>query len=172
MSTHPMKRGQKRIAYLAYSLLTIATLICSTSATHNSRCPTTVSIAGKIIYLTVQTEWHCSRIFSRNHLPNTTTMLLPNLLPNKTHQHSNTSHFKHRILRKEVLLLKLGGKCSFNNGRHKDTLHINNVPSEILSYKPPQVCSFQKSSICANDRKLGIFYQIELYEESLFLNYT
>ncbi|VDP60973.1 unnamed protein product [Heligmosomoides polygyrus] len=54
MSTHPMKRGQERIAYLACSLLTIAlivaTLISSTSATRNSRCPTTVSIAGKIIY--------------------------------------------------------------------------------------------------------------------------
>uniref|UniRef100_A0A183GWN4 Secreted protein n=1 Tax=Heligmosomoides polygyrus TaxID=6339 RepID=A0A183GWN4_HELPZ len=40
--------------------------------------------------------------------------------------------------------------CSFYNDRHKDTLHIDNVPPEILSYKPPQ--------------KIGIFYQIKLYD--------
>ncbi|VDO27553.1 unnamed protein product [Haemonchus placei] len=41
---------------------------------------------------------------------------------------------------------------------------INTVPLDILGYKPTHVCSFQESPNCAEDRKLGILHQIELYD--------
>ncbi|EPB74949.1 Pao retrotransposon peptidase [Ancylostoma ceylanicum] len=59
--------------------------------------------------------------------------------------------------------------CSHYDGKLTTTSSLPNLPITISDYRPTQVCSFNPSSLCSSERRLGAFYQIQLYDDSLVI---
>ncbi|KAK6026791.1 hypothetical protein OSTOST_07223 [Ostertagia ostertagi] len=59
--------------------------------------------------------------------------------------------------------------CSYSRSDKTATSELKFIPKRLLNYHPKQVCSFQPSPKCASVKKLGIFNQIQLFDNSLLL---
>ncbi|KAK6765383.1 hypothetical protein RB195_025344 [Necator americanus] len=59
--------------------------------------------------------------------------------------------------------------CSAYNGRLAKNSTFKNTPFAIAHFIPHRVCSFTQAEHCSKERKIGAFYQIELYDSTLIL---
>ncbi|KAK6028305.1 Pao retrotransposon peptidase [Ostertagia ostertagi] len=59
--------------------------------------------------------------------------------------------------------------CSFTKNWRTSMSTTNSIPEHIQNYRPPYVCSFTKSSTCDSTKKIGVFNQIQLFDNSTFI---
>ncbi|KAK6040466.1 phlebovirus glycoprotein G1 [Cooperia oncophora] len=156
-STHGMVTKIKSEAQLFahYSLLSRCS--ASDSVTSN-RCPSTVSLE-RIIYADQCVEKGIA-----------VAAIVDNVNSQQRFVHQDTSIYQFPCLQTPDIA---EASVSARNGQKlahstMDEIRKHHKPSTFprrsSNYKPPHVCSFHGSSMCSSSKKVGIFYQVELYD--------
>ncbi|KAK6026028.1 Pao retrotransposon peptidase [Ostertagia ostertagi] len=59
--------------------------------------------------------------------------------------------------------------CSFSRGSRTTYSELKNIPQHLRDYRPDYVCSFNLTSTCDTTKRIGIFNQIQLYDNSFLI---
>ncbi|XGW14000.1 hypothetical protein V3C99_000352 [Haemonchus contortus] len=59
--------------------------------------------------------------------------------------------------------------CSHYDGILKETSKYSSIPVSIIMFLPPHVCSFSPSALCSSEQRLGVFHQIQLFDDTLIV---
>ncbi|GMR32794.1 hypothetical protein PMAYCL1PPCAC_33317, partial [Pristionchus mayeri] len=166
---NPPLRRSARLNPTISLLVTIA-LLSTVGATSDARCPQSTSTRLHITYVTPCTQHGFGVATIRDLDDKNQRMCWQRMICPKGHLRMPPSNETNTgYCGPECQCPKWTRTCSFYNGKHANSSSINNIPSELKQYVPPQVCSFTRESHCEINGLYGLFSQIQLMDGTVLI---
>ncbi|KAK6031060.1 zinc knuckle [Ostertagia ostertagi] len=172
---HPMiTRSKARLLNNAVLLCNNMVLLClmiltiqGTSSAH-TRCPEEININKTILFATECTPKGIA-IARYEHDNKNVFCWFPIICPFGEIRFDASKPTVSPICGKKCKCPDWTDSCSFSSSSRTTTSQIDLMPTSIKNYKPAYVCSFNFNSSCDPGKRMGVFNQIQLFDDNVLL---